>query len=114
VNWNSLEVRSQRRSWAVVVHIFNPSTWEAEAGGFLTSRLAWAKQRKPVLKKTNKKKQTKQNKQTNKQTNKKKEVRVAMGVVCILTDTEDPGGSVVRALMHYRFVLIGMFLICLR
>jgi hypothetical protein len=27
-------------SWAVVVHAFNPSTWEAEAGGFL--RPAWS------------------------------------------------------------------------
>jgi hypothetical protein len=26
----------------VVVHAFNPSTWEAEAGGFLSSRLAWS------------------------------------------------------------------------
>jgi major histocompatibility complex class I len=25
----------------VVAHTFNPSTWEAEAGGFLT-RLAWS------------------------------------------------------------------------
>jgi hypothetical protein len=24
--------------WAVVVHAFNPSTWEAEAGRFLSSR----------------------------------------------------------------------------
>jgi hypothetical protein len=28
-------------SQAVVVHAFNPSTWEAEAGGFLSSRPAW-------------------------------------------------------------------------
>ena len=28
--------------WAVVVHAFNPSTWEAEAGGFLSSRPAWS------------------------------------------------------------------------
>jgi hypothetical protein len=27
-------------SWAVVAHAFNPSTWEAEAGGFLSSRPA--------------------------------------------------------------------------
>jgi hypothetical protein len=27
----------------VVVHTFNPSTWEAEAGGFLSSRPAWSK-----------------------------------------------------------------------
>jgi hypothetical protein len=26
----------------VVAHTFNPSTWEAEAGGFLSSRLAWS------------------------------------------------------------------------
>jgi hypothetical protein len=26
---------------AVVAHAFNPSTWEAEAGGFLSSRTAW-------------------------------------------------------------------------
>jgi hypothetical protein len=29
-------------SRAVVVHAFNPSTWEAEAGGFLSSRPAWS------------------------------------------------------------------------
>jgi hypothetical protein len=28
----------------VVVHAFNPSTWEAEAGGFLSSRSAWCLQ----------------------------------------------------------------------
>jgi major histocompatibility complex class I len=30
------------KSWAVVVHAFNPSTWETEAGGFLSSRPAWS------------------------------------------------------------------------
>jgi hypothetical protein len=29
------------KSWAVVVHTFNPSTWEAEAGGSLSLRPAW-------------------------------------------------------------------------
>jgi hypothetical protein len=29
-------------SWAVVAHAFNPSTREAEAGGFLSSRPAWS------------------------------------------------------------------------
>jgi hypothetical protein len=28
--------------WAVVAHAFNPSTWEAEAGGFLSLRPAWS------------------------------------------------------------------------
>jgi major histocompatibility complex class I len=26
----------------VVAHAFNPCTWEAEAGGFLSSRPAWS------------------------------------------------------------------------
>jgi hypothetical protein len=29
-------------SWAVVVHAFYPSTWETEAGGFLSLRPAWS------------------------------------------------------------------------
>jgi hypothetical protein len=28
--------------WAVMAHAFNPSTWEAEPGGFLSSRSAWS------------------------------------------------------------------------
>jgi hypothetical protein len=28
--------------WAVVAHTFNPSPWEAEAGGFLSSIPAWS------------------------------------------------------------------------
>jgi hypothetical protein len=58
----------------MVVHAFNPSTWKAEAGGFLSSkseflvyrvssRTARAIQRNPDSKN--------KNKQTNKQTNKK-------------------------------------------
>jgi hypothetical protein len=31
----------------VVAHAFNPSTWEAEAGGFLSSRPAWSTERIP-------------------------------------------------------------------
>jgi hypothetical protein len=56
-------------SQAVVAHAFNPSTWEAEADGFLSlvykvsSRTARAVQRNPVSKKT------KTSKQTNKQKN---------------------------------------------
>jgi hypothetical protein len=32
----------QMTSQAVVAHTFNPSTQEAEAGGFLSSRPAWS------------------------------------------------------------------------
>jgi hypothetical protein len=53
-----------------MVHTFNPSTREAEAGGFLSSRPAWsiykvssrtarATQRNPVLKNQKKKKKKK-------------------------------------------------------
>jgi hypothetical protein len=38
----------------MVAHTFNPSTWEAEAGGFLSSRTARAIQRNPVSKKRKK------------------------------------------------------------
>jgi hypothetical protein len=40
----------------VVAHAFNPSTWEAEAGRFLSSRTARVTQRNPVSKKTKGKK----------------------------------------------------------
>ena len=33
----------------MVVHVFNPSTWEAEAGGFLSSRIAWSTEWVPGL-----------------------------------------------------------------
>jgi hypothetical protein len=36
------EEKKGYKSWAVVVHAFNPSIWEAEAEGFLRSRLAWS------------------------------------------------------------------------
>jgi hypothetical protein len=59
----------------VVVHAFNPSTWEAEAGRFLSveasliyrisSRTAWVTQRNPVSK--TKKSKTKNKQKTNKQ-----------------------------------------------
>jgi hypothetical protein len=34
--------KSMGGSRAVVAYAFNPSTWEAEAGGFLSSRPAWS------------------------------------------------------------------------
>jgi hypothetical protein len=39
--------RKRHKSQAVVAHAFNPSTWEAEAGGFLSSRPAWSTERVP-------------------------------------------------------------------
>ena len=59
-------------SWAVVAHAFNPSTWEAEVGRFLSSRPAWSTERVPgqpgLYRETlsQKQKQTQANKQTEK------------------------------------------------
>jgi hypothetical protein len=53
----------KKKSPGVVAHTFNPSTWEAQAGGFLSSRPAWSTKwipgsqgytEKPCLKKQNK------------------------------------------------------------
>jgi hypothetical protein len=33
--------KKKKVSWAVVEYAFNPSTWEAEAGRFLSSRPVW-------------------------------------------------------------------------
>ena len=38
-----------------MVHTFNPTTWEAEAGGFLSLRTARATQKKACLKRKKKK-----------------------------------------------------------
>jgi hypothetical protein len=52
----------------MVPHAFNPSTWEAEAGGFLSSRPAWSTEqvsgqpglhRETLSRKTKKKKKKK-------------------------------------------------------
>jgi hypothetical protein len=37
-----LKVKTCKVSQVVVAHTFNPSTWEAEAGRFLNSRLPWS------------------------------------------------------------------------
>jgi hypothetical protein len=34
--------KGKEKSRAVVAHTFNPSTWEAEAGGLLNLRPAWS------------------------------------------------------------------------
>jgi hypothetical protein len=35
-------IKKEKESLAVVAHAFHPSTWEAEAGGFLRWRPAWS------------------------------------------------------------------------
>jgi hypothetical protein len=58
-----------------VAHTFNPSTWEAETGGFLSSRPAWSTKRVPgqpglyretLSRKTKKKKKKKKKKKRKK------------------------------------------------
>jgi hypothetical protein len=36
------EEKNKKRGRVVVAHAFNPSTWEAKAGRFLSSRPAWS------------------------------------------------------------------------
>jgi hypothetical protein len=36
------QLKNTINSWAVVAHAFNPSTWEAETGGFLSSMAGWS------------------------------------------------------------------------
>ena len=67
-NWNKIHIICR----AVVAHTFNPSTWEAEAGGFLSSRTARATQRNPVSK--NKKQNKTKQKQKKKKEKRKKEI----------------------------------------
>jgi hypothetical protein len=65
----------------VVAHAFNPSTWEAEAGGFLSSRPAWSTKGFPgqpgLYKETlsQKKKKKKKKKKEKKKKERKKEIR---------------------------------------
>jgi hypothetical protein len=42
IKGEKLALKDCIQSQAVVVHTFNPSLWEAEAGGFLSSRTAWS------------------------------------------------------------------------
>jgi hypothetical protein len=57
----------------VVAHTFNPSTWEAEAGGFLSSRPAWSTKRVPGQPGLYRETLSREKKKTNnKQTNKKR------------------------------------------
>ena len=54
---------------AVGAHAFNPSTWEAEAGGFLSSRPTWSTKGvpgQPGLHRETLSRKTKQNKTKNK------------------------------------------------
>jgi hypothetical protein len=48
---NDAQKKKQNKKQIVVVHAFNPSTWQADADGFLSSRTARAVQRNPVSKK---------------------------------------------------------------
>jgi hypothetical protein len=64
--------KKKKKGWAVVAHAFNPSIWEAEAGGFLSLGPAWSTewvsgQQPGLYRETLSQKQT--NKQTNKQPN---------------------------------------------
>jgi hypothetical protein len=64
-------------SLTMVAHAFNPSTWEAEAGRFLSSRPAWSTEWVPgqpgLHRETLPRKPNQPNKQTNKQNKTRKQ-----------------------------------------
>jgi hypothetical protein len=51
-----------KKCCAGVVHVFNPGTWEAEAGGFLSLRPAWSTGQPGLYRETLSKNKTKQSK----------------------------------------------------
>jgi hypothetical protein len=61
-------VQYMLKSRAVVAYAFNPSTWEAEAGGFLSSRPAWSTGLYRETLSQEKHTHTQKQKQTNKKT----------------------------------------------
>jgi hypothetical protein len=67
------------QSQAVVVHAFNPSTWEAEASRFLSSRTARAAQRNSVSKTNN---NNNKNKKPNNSNNNKELIQLCLSVSC--------------------------------
>jgi hypothetical protein len=80
----------------MVAHAFNPSTWEAEAGGFLSSRPAWSRVNSGLHRETLSRKKTNQptNKQTNKNTHTQKPgigtLAVLLQTVPDISDTQQP------------------------
>jgi hypothetical protein len=90
-----------------VIHAFNPSTGEAEAGGFLSSRLAWSIEQvleqaglaeKPCLnthRHTHTPKKQKQKNQTNQPTNKK--VKDVVVVVVVVSEVLFPPKTMLRS-----------------
>jgi hypothetical protein len=70
--------RNNQNSRAMVAHVFNPSTREAEAGGFLSSRPAWSTKWVPGQPGLYRETLSRKNKQTNnhKQTNKKEIIKL--------------------------------------
>jgi hypothetical protein len=67
----------------MVAHTFNPSTWEAEAGRFLSSRPAWSTKWFPGQPGLHRETLSRKNKKqkTNKQTNKKSKLNILCAFV---------------------------------
>jgi hypothetical protein len=84
------------------VHAFDPSTWEAEAGGFLSSRPAWSTEwvpGQPGLHRETLSQKTKQNKQKQKQKNKKDYIRLVKQATLPVLEAE-PKAQTVCFLYH--------------
>jgi hypothetical protein len=58
--------------WAVVAHTFNPGSWEAETGRFLSSRPAWSTELVPGQPRVHRETLSRKQKQKRKKKEKKK------------------------------------------
>jgi hypothetical protein len=79
----------------VVAHAFNPSTWEAEAGEFLSSRPAWSTKRipgQPGLHRETLSRKTKKKKKKDVKANATEQVLLVL-IPCTLRDPETGGAA---------------------
>jgi hypothetical protein len=83
-NVRIIGIEKRRRCWAVGAHAFIPSTWEAEASGFLRLRPAWYTKasyttvraiQKILSQKTRKKKKKDRNRKKKKKTSNSKAMK---------------------------------------
>ena len=90
-----LQLSKSKRKPGVVAHAFNSSTWEAEAGRFLSSRPAWSTKwvpRQPELHRetlSQKQNKTKQQQKQNNNKNNSNKKTYSRGCICVHLHVHD-------------------------
>jgi hypothetical protein len=87
-------------SLGMVAYAFNPSTWEAEGGRFLSSRTARATQRNPVSQNQKKKKKKKRRKKGRKKTKTNKQKIFPKDTINIRTGERIMRKEITKAFIH--------------